>query len=195
MRRLRTVRPMPPHRGKAGIYLDQPKYLRTEKESWQRRPAGHTRARAAKAMNRPEPVSDAHFRLLVESVSDYAIITLDATGLRDHLEQRGRSASRDTGRKRLSGGIFPAFILRIRLRLGFPERELRIAATEGRFEDENWRVRKDGSRFWANVVITALRDQDRQSPRFRENDARPESASTGRRSAFASSSSLLRTPW
>src|SRR5690606_24424333 len=42
---------------------------------------------------------------------------------------------------------------------GFPETELEIAAREGRFEDENWRVRKDGSRFWANVIITPLRNQ------------------------------------
>jgi hypothetical protein len=40
---------------------------------------------------------------------------------------------------------------------GKPEHELEVAATEGRFEDEGWRIRKDGSRFWANVMITALR--------------------------------------
>ena len=42
--------------------------------------------------------------------------------------------------------------------VGFPERELKVAATEGRFEDEGWRIRKDGSRFWANVITTPLRD-------------------------------------
>jgi PAS domain S-box-containing protein len=41
---------------------------------------------------------------------------------------------------------------------GFPQHELEVAARVGRFEDEGWRIRKDGSRFWANVVITALRD-------------------------------------
>ena len=53
---------------------------------------------------------------------------------------------------------------------GWPAQELKVATMQGRFEDEGWRVRKDGSRFWANVIITALRDDDGHlsaSPRSR----------------------------
>src|SRR5690606_1540600 len=58
------------------------------------------------------------------------------------------------------GRSFTAFYPKEALAVGFPQRELEAAARVGRFEDENWRVRKDGSRFWANVVITALHDEN-----------------------------------
>src|SRR5205085_5779103 len=55
---------------------------------------------------------------------------------------------------------FSAFYTQQAVASGWPDYELKAAAAEGRFEDEGWRVRKDGSRFWANVIITALRDAD-----------------------------------
>jgi PAS domain S-box-containing protein len=117
-----------------------------------------TRARAAKAMNRAEPRNDALFRLLVESVSDYAMITLDAEGL---VTTWNRGAQRIKGYRpeEILGRHFSCFYPQDKIAAGLPAQELKIAVTEGRFEDEGWRVRKDGSRFWANVVMTALRDQ------------------------------------
>jgi PAS domain S-box-containing protein len=117
-----------------------------------------TRARAAKAMKRPIPGSDAYSRLLMESVSDYAIFTVDTEGL---------VTTWNTGAERINS-YRPAEIIgrhlsclypQDKIEVGFPEQELKIAATEGRFEDEGWRIRKDGSRFWANVITTPLRDQ------------------------------------
>ena len=117
-----------------------------------------TKARAAKAMHRPAPGNDALFRSLVESISDYAIITLDAKGT---VTTWNTGAERIKGYKpeEIIGQHFSCFYPQDKIDAGFPEQELTIAATEGRFEDEGWRVRKDGSRFWANVIITPLRDQ------------------------------------
>src|SRR6185436_20871812 len=58
------------------------------------------------------------------------------------------------------GRHFSTFYTPQAIESGWPAHELKVAASEGRFEDEGWRVRKDGSRFWANVVITALRDEN-----------------------------------
>ncbi|WP_259315574.1 sensor histidine kinase [Capillimicrobium parvum] len=97
------------------------------------------------------------FALLVETVSDYAIFLL---------EPDGRVASWNRGARRIKGYEAPEVIGRHfslfytdadRTR-DHPAHELEIAELEGRYEEEGWRVRKDGSRFWANVVITALRD-------------------------------------
>ncbi|HWL39509.1 MAG TPA: PAS domain S-box protein [Gemmatimonadaceae bacterium] len=97
-------------------------------------------------------------RLLVESVQDYAIFALDPDGI---------ILSWNAGAKRFKGYTaeeaigkhFSIFYPRKLVEQGFPEFELRTAANTGHFEDEGWRVRKDGSRFWANVVITALRSE------------------------------------
>jgi rsbT co-antagonist protein RsbR len=117
-----------------------------------------TKARAAKAMHRPAPGNDTLFHSLVESISDYAIITLDAKGT---VTTWNTGAERIKGYKpeEIIGQHFSCFYPQDKIDAGFPEQELTIAATEGRFEDEGWRVRKDGSRFWANVIVTALRDQ------------------------------------
>ncbi len=117
-----------------------------------------TKGRAAKAMNRAEPRNDELFRLVVESVSDYAIITLDAQGL---VTTWNRGAQRIKGYRpeEIIGRHFSCFYPQDKIAAGLPAQELKIAVTEGRFEDEGWRVRKDGARFWANVVMTALRDQ------------------------------------
>jgi PAS domain S-box-containing protein len=117
-----------------------------------------TKARAAKAMHRPAPGNDALFRSLVESINDYAIITLDAKGM---VTTWNTGAERIKGYKpeEIIGQHFSCFYPQDKIDAGFPEQELTSAAAEGRFEDEGWRVRKDGSRFWANVIITPLRDQ------------------------------------
>ncbi len=97
-------------------------------------------------------------RLLVESVQDYAIFALDPDG---YILSWNPGAERFKGYKadEIIGKHFSIFYPRELVAEGFPEFELRTAANTGRFEDEGWRIRKDGTRFWANVVITALRDK------------------------------------
>jgi len=94
-------------------------------------------------------------RLLVESVDEYAIFALDQDG---YILSWNAGAQRFKGytADEAIGKHFSIFYPRERIEEGFPEFELREAARVGRFEDEGWRLRKDGSRFWANVVITAL---------------------------------------
>jgi PAS domain S-box-containing protein len=97
------------------------------------------------------------FALLVDSITDYAIFLLDP---------QGKVASWNAGAERLKGyrrdeiigRHFSVFYPPDALDRNWPATELAHAEREGRFEDEGWRVRKDGSLFWANVVITALRD-------------------------------------
>ena len=76
------------------------------------------------------------------------------------MEPRRRAASRATRATRSSAGTSPIFYTEEDRARDHPADELRIAARDGRYEEEGWRVRKDGSRFWANVVITAMRDDD-----------------------------------
>jgi PAS domain S-box-containing protein len=98
------------------------------------------------------------FRLLVDSVRDYAIFMLDPKG---HVLTWNAGAERFKGYRasEVIGSHFSRFYPPEALAKGVPEEELRIASESGSFEDENWRVRKDGSMFWANVVITAMRDE------------------------------------
>jgi PAS domain S-box-containing protein len=102
---------------------------------------------------------DRLYRLLVESVRDYAIFTLDPGG---HVMSWNPGAERFKGyvAEEIIGRHFSAFYPP-ETRDTLPPLELEIATREGRVEDEGWRVRKDGSRFWANVVITALREEGR----------------------------------
>ncbi|HAJ62572.1 MAG TPA: PAS domain-containing sensor histidine kinase [Cyanobacteria bacterium UBA8543] len=103
--------------------------------------------------------SEELFRLLVEGVDDCAIIMLDP---------QGYIISWNTGAERIKqyksseiiGQHVSSFYSSEDSQRGKPKQALEIAAREGRFEDEGWRVRKDGSQFWANVVITTLRDED-----------------------------------
>jgi PAS domain S-box-containing protein len=101
---------------------------------------------------------DALLRLLVQSVKDYAIFVLDPQG---HVASWNPGAERIKGYKAsdILGRHFSSFYLPDDLAADRPGMELRVAAREGRFEDEGWRVRKDGTLFWANVIITALRDE------------------------------------
>jgi PAS domain S-box-containing protein len=97
------------------------------------------------------------FHLLVESVQDYAIFMVDPNGI---------VLSWNAGAQRLKGYTadeiigqsFEVFYPAQAVADGWPREELRLSAADGRVEDEGWRIRRDGSRFWASVVITALRD-------------------------------------
>lgn len=101
--------------------------------------------------------SELRFQLLVQSITDYAILGLDTEG---RVTSWNEGAERIKGytAEEIVGRSFESFYPTEAIESGFPAYELEVAAREGRFEDENWRVRKDGSRFWANVIITALRD-------------------------------------
>ena len=102
-------------------------------------------------------VSEQRLRLLVESVRDYAIFLLDAAG---NVASWNRGAQQIKGyaADEIVGRHFSCFYVPEAVAAGLPERALRAAVETGRFEEENWRVRKDGSRFWADVVITPVRD-------------------------------------
>ncbi|HKS94993.1 MAG TPA: PAS domain S-box protein [Terriglobia bacterium] len=103
-------------------------------------------------------LSEQRFRSLVEGVKDYAIFLLDP---------EGRVASWSPGAERINGYRADEIVGQHFSRFYTPEdalrdkpaRELKSAVAQGRFEEEGWRVRKDGTRFWANVVVTALKDQ------------------------------------
>jgi PAS domain S-box-containing protein len=108
--------------------------------------------------DRPDPLTVPDlYRRLVESIEDYAIFALDATG---HILNWNSGAQRFKGYTagEIIGRHFSVFYPKEVVAAGFPQHELEVATREGRFEDEGWRVRKDGSRFWANVIITALRN-------------------------------------
>jgi PAS domain S-box-containing protein len=103
--------------------------------------------------------TEQRFRTLIEGVQDYAIFMLDSSGC---------VTSWNTGAEKLKGytadeiigSHFSRFYPPDAIQRGWPDHELRMAEMDGRFEDEGWRIRKDGSRFWASVVITALRDNE-----------------------------------
>jgi PAS domain S-box-containing protein len=99
------------------------------------------------------------YRLLVDRVLDYAIFALDPDG---YILSWNAGAQRLKGYKpnEIIGKHFSIFYPPEALAVDRPGEELRIARAEGRVEDEGWRLRKDGSRFWANVLITALRDDN-----------------------------------
>jgi len=102
--------------------------------------------------------SEEKFRLLVEGVRDYAIFMLDPQG---HVISWNLGAQINKGyaAEEIIGKHFSIFYPQDKIDEGWPRTELEYALRDGRFEDEGWRLRKDGSRFWANVVITALRDE------------------------------------
>jgi PAS domain S-box-containing protein len=103
--------------------------------------------------------SEERFRILVEAVQDYAIFMLEPNGC---IATWNVGAERIKGYKpsEIIGKHFSVFYPEEDIRAGKPERELEVAARDGRLEDEGWRIRKDGSRFWANVIITALRGDE-----------------------------------
>ena len=105
--------------------------------------------------------SEERFKLLVESVRDYAIFMLDPDGV---VLTWNAGAERFKGYRadEIIGQHFSRFYPPEALARGLPEHELRVASKTGVYEDNGWRVRKDGSLFWANVLITAMRNADGQ---------------------------------
>jgi PAS domain S-box-containing protein len=112
------------------------------------------RRQAAEELRR----SEERFRLLVEGIADYAIFMLDPAGF---VTSWNSGAERIKGYRaqEIIGQHFSCFFGDEDLRKGRPAMTLREAIAAGRFEDNGWRLRKDGSRFQANVILTALRDQ------------------------------------
>ncbi|XVS67880.1 PAS domain-containing sensor histidine kinase [Actinosynnema sp. CA-299493] len=102
-----------------------------------------------------EPPAEDAYRLLVDSVVDYAIFMLDPTG-RVITWNAGAERIKGYSAEDIVGKHFSTFYPPDDLAARKPWHELEVAAEVGRFEDEGWRLRKDGSRFWANVIITAL---------------------------------------
>ena len=103
--------------------------------------------------------SEERFRLLVEATLDYAIFMLDREG---HISTWNLGAQRMKGYRadEIIGQHFRIFYPPEKQEIRHPEHELELAVRAGRYEEEGWRIRKDGTRFWANVVITALFDHD-----------------------------------
>jgi PAS domain S-box-containing protein len=102
--------------------------------------------------------SEERFRLLVEGVTDYAMFMLDPNG---YVMTWNSGAERIKGYQadEIIGQHFSRLYPPEAVQARWPEHELQVAAEQGRFEDEGWRLRKDGSRFWANVIISALHDE------------------------------------
>jgi PAS domain S-box-containing protein len=98
------------------------------------------------------------YELMIDSVRDYAIFMLDPAG---YIASWNQGAQRIKGYapEEIIGRHFSVFYSDEANAIGHPQRELEIATAEGRFEEEGWRIRKDGSTFWASVVITAVRDE------------------------------------
>jgi anti-anti-sigma factor len=121
-----------------------------------------TRSRNRKSAPPPIDHTDANaelMQLLIDRVRDYAITLLDTEG---NILTWNSAAERLKGwpSAEIIGRHFSCFYPPEDVEKGKTRMELEVAARDGRFEDEGWRLRKDGSRFWANVVITALRGQD-----------------------------------
>jgi PAS domain S-box-containing protein len=104
------------------------------------------------------PASDADFRRMVEEISDYAIFLLDELG-RIRTWNAGAQRFKGYAADEVIGEHFRIFYPQALQDQQWPEYELKVAREVGRFEDEGWRVRKDGSLFWANIVITRLLDE------------------------------------
>jgi PAS domain S-box-containing protein len=102
--------------------------------------------------------SEERLRVLIEGVKDYAIFMLDCSG-RIVSWNEGAKRIKGYSQEEIIGKHFSCFYPAEEVRQGKAARALRTALSAGRYEEEGWRIRKDGTRFWANVVITALRDE------------------------------------
>ncbi|WP_370650764.1 PAS domain S-box protein [Caballeronia sp. SL2Y3] len=102
--------------------------------------------------------SERRFRLLVEGVTDYSIFMLSPEGLVTNWNSGARRIKGYTAEE-IIGSHFSRFYSPEDAAAGLPQRALRIAASEGRFESEGWRLRRDGTRFWAHVIVDAIRDE------------------------------------
>jgi PAS domain S-box-containing protein len=103
--------------------------------------------------------SEQRFRLLVEGVRDYAIFMLTPEG-RVATWNEGARRIKGYSAEEIVGRHFSTFYTAPDLAAGKPARELEIASRDGTYEEEGWRIRKDGTQFWASVLITALRAED-----------------------------------
>jgi PAS domain S-box-containing protein len=103
------------------------------------------------------PADDGRYRMLIEAITDYAIYLLDPEGL---VASWNPGARRFKGyeESEILGEHFSRFYTEADREAGLPARAIEIAAREGKFEGEGWRCRKDGTRFWAYVVIDVIRD-------------------------------------
>jgi PAS domain S-box-containing protein len=110
-------------------------------------------------VDRPDLSSfqDRHYRLLIDSISDYAIYMLDPAGV---VVSWNTGAQRAKGYRaeEIVGEHFARFYTEEDRATGEPDKTLQIAARHGRFEAEGWRMRRDGSRFWAHVIVDPIRD-------------------------------------
>jgi PAS domain S-box-containing protein len=104
---------------------------------------------------------DGRYRLLIEAVTDYAIYMLDPEGVISSWNPGAQRFKGYTASEAI-GSHFSRFYIDEDRKAGLPARALETSAREGKFESEGWRVRKDGSRFWAHVVIDPIRSQDGQ---------------------------------
>jgi PAS domain S-box-containing protein len=118
-------------------------------------PPGESSRRTREALRQ----SEERFRLLVEGVKDYAIFMLDPEG---YVTTWNEGARRIKGyeAEEIVGEHFSVFYTDEDAERGYPEEVLCLAAADGHYEEEGIRVRKDGSTFWASVVVTALRDEE-----------------------------------
>ena len=117
-------------------------------------------SRPAPPLPAPHPSDDPLwlYKVLVDAVRDYAIFALDPTG-RVLTWNAGARQIKGYEAAEIVGRHFSVFYPPEKIAERFPQHELEVAARDGRYEDEGWRVRKDGTRFWANVVIAAVRDE------------------------------------
>jgi PAS domain S-box-containing protein len=133
--------------------------LRLAEELGRRAGIAIENARLHEAVSEAAERSQEWLTLLIDNVQDYAIFSFDPEG---RVTTWNRGAERLTGytADEIVGEHFSRFYLPEDVAQGHPARELQIAAAEGRYEEEGWRVRQDGSRYWASVLITALRASD-----------------------------------
>ena len=105
-----------------------------------------------------QPENETRYRLLIDAIHDYAIYMLDEGG---HVSSWNPGAQRFKGYEahEILGRHFSCFYTDNERAAGLPARNLNLAAVEGRYESEGWRVRRDGSQFWAHVVIDAIRNE------------------------------------
>jgi len=147
--------------------------------------------------------SEERFRLLIEAVEEYAIFMLDTGG---HVSSWNPGAQRIKGYRaeEIIGQHFRVFYPEDQQRVRHPEHELQVALEKGSYAEEGWRIRKDGSRFWASVVITAVFDRQKRHIGFakvtrdqterREADENRERAMELQRRLLAVTGHELRTP-
>jgi len=102
--------------------------------------------------------SEERFRRLIAGVKDYAIFMLNPQGI-VQTWNAGAAHIKGYSAEEIIGSHFSRFYPPDAIKRGLPETELHGATMQGRLEDEGWRIRKDGSRFWANVIITAVRNE------------------------------------